>query len=76
VLALTAALSLATVLVAGTGSATELLEGEVVAGAVPVLQKGSGAVRPEQPQLDATERRHFGDDARSSHDGKRTNPED
>ena len=43
-LPLTAALSLATLLVAGTGSATELLEARVTAGAAPVLQNVGGTV--------------------------------
>jgi len=59
VLALTAALSLATVLAAATASATELLEGRVTAGAETVLQNGGGTLRLEQPQLDATDRPTF-----------------
>jgi hypothetical protein len=59
VLALTAALSLATVLAAATASATDLLEGRVTAGAETVLQNGGGTLRLEQPQLDATDRPTF-----------------
>lgn len=57
--ALAVALSLATVLVAGTGSATELLEAGVTAGAVLVLQNAGGTVRLERPRLDFAARPTF-----------------
>ena len=58
-LALAAALSLVTVLGAGTASATDLREGKLAAGAAPVLQNGGGTLRIEQPRLDASGRPIF-----------------
>jgi len=52
-LALTAALSLATVVVAGTASSVELLQGTVTAGAATVLQNAGGTVHLEQPRIGA-----------------------
>ena len=39
------------VVVAGTGSATELHDAELVAGGSPVLQNGAGTLRLEDPRL-------------------------
>ena len=44
---------------AGAASATELLDGELVPAATPVLQNAGGTVRLEQSQLDAVGRRVF-----------------
>ncbi|GAG32891.1 unnamed protein product [marine sediment metagenome] len=49
--AVLALVGLLTPLAAGTASAVELRDGELVAGGLPVLQNGTGTVRLEDPRL-------------------------
>jgi hypothetical protein len=58
-LARAAALAVSTLLVAGTASATELLEAKVTAGAETVLQNTGGTVRLERARVGATDHPTF-----------------